>query len=122
MTVLICDDDEQMRRLVAIVVRRQGYALREAADGKATLSELARKPPALVILDLHMPGADGLEVLSYVRSDPTLAKTQVLLLSGGKEALDDDWAARVGADAHLPKPFLIGDLEASIQSLLARDR
>jgi len=118
-TVLICDDDAQMRRLIAVVLRGRGYDLREASHGQAALDEMAANPPALTILDLHMPGIDGLAVLERIRSDPALVETKVLLLTGAKEALDKDWGVRVGADGHLAKPFPVGDLEGAIQSLLA---
>jgi CheY-like chemotaxis protein len=118
-TVLICDDDKQMRRLITVVLRERGYDLREAPHGQAALDEMAANPPALAILDLHMPGVGGLAVLEQVRSDPALAETRVLLLTGAKEALDEDWGKRVGADAHLTKPFAVGELNAIVESLLS---
>lgn len=118
-SILICEDDEQMRRLIATVVRGEGRLLREAGDGHAALDALAEEPADLVILDLHMPGPGGLEVLDHIRGDPALAHTRVLLLSGKTEALDGGWHERVGADAHLPKPFAVGDLRASVQDLLS---
>jgi CheY-like chemotaxis protein len=117
-TVLICDDDEQVRSLIAAVLRHQGYDLRGAAHGQAALDELARNRLDLVILDVEMPGLDGLTVLKRIRGDPALAGTRVLLLSGAKEALDVRWSEQVGADAHLSKPFAVGALGAAVQSLL----
>lgn len=119
--VLICDDDPQLRRLLAVVLGRLGYSLREASTGHATQEELARERPDLVVLDLHMPGPDGLAILKGIRSDPAFAATRVLLLSGEKEALDPDWAEKVGADGHLPKPFAVGTLEASVRALLGEE-
>lgn len=120
-SVLICDDDAQLRRLLSVVFGRLGYELREAADGHATLEALASRQPDLVVLDLHMPGPNGLAILDSIRANPELASTRVLLLSGERDALDEDWAEKVGADAHLPKPFAVRTLEASVRSLLGEE-
>jgi CheY-like chemotaxis protein len=117
-TVLICDDDDQVRGLIATVLRHRGYELLEAAHGQAALDELTANRPNLAILDVQMPGIDGLAVLERIRSDPALAGTKVLLLSGAKEALDEGWGKRVGADAHLTKPFVVGELDAAVELLL----
>lgn len=117
-TVLICDDDGDVRALIATVLRRRGHVLREAADGRAALEELAGGQPDLAILDVHMPGIDGLAVLRRIRADPALAGTRVLLLSGAAEASGKGWGKGVGADAHLAKPFAIADLDAVVRSLL----
>jgi CheY-like chemotaxis protein len=117
-TILICDDNEQVRKLIATVLGSHLYDLREASDGEAALDELPRSHPDLVILDMHMPGIDGLAVLDRIRRDPTLATTRVVLLSGDANALEDDWSERVGADAHLPKPFTVDALSETVRSLL----
>lgn len=117
-SVLIGDDTDHVRRLISVILSRHGYELREAEDGQATLDELNRARPDLLILDVHMPGLDGLEVLKHVRADPGLAETRVLLLTGGVEALDSDWGQRVGADAHLAKPFEADALLTTVQALL----
>jgi CheY-like chemotaxis protein len=119
-SVLICDDDDQVRKLITVVLGSQGYELREAGHGQAALDELARGAPDLVILDVHMPGIDGLTILKTIRGDPALAATRVVLLSGASAALDADWSERVGADAHLAKPFTLSALEETVQSLLDR--
>lgn len=118
-TVLVGDDHEEMRRLIVEALTRQGYDVREASDTQGVLDAFANDSPDLVILDVHMPGGGGLEALNAIRSDPERNRTPVLLLSGSVEALDADWAEKVGADAHLPKPFPIDELNAKVASLLA---
>jgi CheY-like chemotaxis protein len=118
-TVLVGDDHEEMRRLIVEVLDAQGYDVREAADTQSVLDAFANGRPDLVILDVHMPGGGGLEALKAIRGDRERGATPVLLLSGSMEALDADWAERVGADAHLPKPFPIDQLNAKVSSLLA---
>lgn len=119
--ILICDDDAQIRGLIATVLRRGDYDLRQAAHGQEALDELANGHPDLVILDVQMPGIDGLEVLERIRGDAKLTATKVLLLSGAKEALEKDWGTRVGADAHLRKPFAVAELDGAVRALLAPD-
>lgn len=116
-TVLICDDNDQVRRLIGVVLGSQGYDLREATNGQATLDELARDRPDLLILDVHMSGIDGFEVLKRMRGDPALAGTRVLLLSGDTAALEH-WSEQLGADAHLTKPFVAAALTETVRSLL----
>ncbi len=116
--VLIADDNDQVRALIAAVLGSEGYELRHAADGQAILDDLARRPPDLFILDLHMPGIDGLTILATIRSDPALTATRVLMLSGDTAALDAGWSAQIGADAHLAKPFELSALTDTVRSLL----
>jgi CheY-like chemotaxis protein len=118
-TVVIGDDHEQMRRLIVEVLEAQGYEIREASDTHGVLDAVADFKPDLLILDVHMPGGGGIEALGRIRSNPACNGTRVLLLSGSMEALDADWAARVGADDHLPKPFPVEDLKSKVRALLA---
>jgi CheY-like chemotaxis protein len=116
--ILVCDDDEHVRSLIATVLRRRGHSPHVVARAQAALDELATARFDLVILDVHMPGIGGLDVLRQIRSDPAQAATRVLLLSGAKEALEAGWSARVDADAQLAKPFAIADFDAAVRSLL----
>ncbi len=118
--VLICDDNRQVRDLIAVVLGSESYRLRHAADGQAALNALAEDPADLVILDLHVPGIDGLAILQTIRSDPALAGTRVLLVTGDSAALEADWGRQQGADAHLSKPFTLDALKDTVRALLTR--
>jgi CheY-like chemotaxis protein len=103
--VLVVDDDPATRRVVCAVLDLEQYRLLEAADGLAAL-ELARsKRPDLVILDLTMPRLDGLRTCRALRSDPALAGTRVLVLTGRDLAEGGQKARDAGADAYMVKPF-----------------
>jgi CheY-like chemotaxis protein len=117
-TVVVADDHEEMRRLVVELLEAEGYEVRQATDTQGVLDEVARAKPDLLILDVHMPGAGGVEALKSIRSDPDLNGIRVLLLSGSVD-LATDWPAQIGADAHLPKPFPIDELNSTVRSLLA---
>jgi CheY-like chemotaxis protein len=109
-----------VRHLIAAVLGSEDYELRQAAHGQAILDDLARRPADLIILDMHMPGIDGLTILKTIRSDPTLTATRVLVLSGDTAALDPHWSEQIGADAHLAKPFELTVLTDTVRSLLER--
>ena len=117
--IVIGEDHEQMRRLIVDALAAEGYEIREAADTQAVLDRVAEARPAVLILDVHMPGQGGIAALRRIRADPALSATRVLLLSGSVEALDADWAAKVGADDHLSKPFQVADLRDKVRALVA---
>jgi two-component system alkaline phosphatase synthesis response regulator PhoP len=101
--VLIVDDDPAIRRVVSALLDLDEYGLLEAADGQAALEVVRDERPDLVILDLTMPRLDGLGTCQALRSDPELAGTRVLVLTGRDQP--DDRAAARDADAYLVKPF-----------------
>ena len=80
-SVLVVDDDAVYREQLAIVLRRAGHRVQVAADGAQALQQMRRDPPGLVLLDLIMPGMDGLEVITAMRSDPALVDIQVVLVT-----------------------------------------
>jgi CheY-like chemotaxis protein len=118
--VLVADDEDDIRALVGIAVRRAGCVLvASAADGAAALETARAERPDLVVLDVSMPGRTGLEVCAALRADPATAGIRVLLLSAG--ATPDDVARGLasGADAYLPKPFSVADLGREVRALAA---
>ena len=103
--VLVVDDDPATRRVVCALLDLDEFGLLEATDGLAALDLVRAERPDLVILDLTMPRLDGLRACQALRSDPELAGTRVLVLTG-RDLPDDRVAARdAGADAYLVKPF-----------------
>jgi CheY-like chemotaxis protein len=115
--ILIADDHEEMRRLIVELLVAEGYEVRQATDTQSVLDEVGRSTPDLLILDVNMPGAGGVQALKTIRGNPELSGMRVLLLSGSVE-LATDWPAEVGADAHLPKPFPIDELNSTVKQLL----
>jgi DNA-binding response OmpR family regulator len=103
--VLIVDDDPAIRRVVSALLDLDEYGLLEAADGQAALEMVRDERPDLVILDLTMPRLDGLGTCQALRSDPELAGTRVLVLTGRDQPDDRAAAHDAGADAYLVKPF-----------------
>jgi DNA-binding response OmpR family regulator len=119
--LLLIDDDQRLAAMVGTYLRSQGFELSHAGDGVAGLAQLAHLKPALVILDLMMPGIDGLEVCRRLRSlAPPVASTPVLMLTAKGDPMDRVIGLEMGADDYLPKPFEPRELLARIKAILRR--
>lgn len=117
--VLVADDDEDILLLVTARLRREGYELVQARDGEQALALARERRPDLAVLDIGMPGLDGLEVVAAIRSDPEIAGTRVLLLTAKAQEQDVRRGYEAGADAYMKKPFSPAELAAKVAELLA---
>jgi DNA-binding response OmpR family regulator len=117
--VLVVDDEQSIREIVRGFLERDGMTVVEAADGPSAV-EIARETvPDVVVLDVMLPGFDGLEVLRRIR---TFADPYVLLLTARSEEVDRIVGLTVGADDYLTKPFSPRELVARVHALLRRRR
>jgi CheY-like chemotaxis protein/serine phosphatase RsbU (regulator of sigma subunit) len=117
--ILLADDSEVGRYVIATTLRRAGFEVREVPDGIEALHAALERPPDLAVLDVKMPGLNGLEVCSRMKADPTTSFVPVLLLSA--TFLDDEYRVEgleIGADGYLTQPVEAPVLIASIRSLL----
>src|SRR5258708_7896147 len=116
-TILIVEDDLDIRRLVADLLRREGFGVEEA-DGAAAMDEvLARMRPDLVILDLMLPGEDGLSICRRIRAQDALP---ILMLTAKSDEIDRVVGLEMGADDYLTKPFGPRELLARVRAVLRR--
>ena len=116
--VLVADDEEDIRLLVTLAVRKAGCAVvASVADGTQALAVARAEMPDLLVLDVSMPGASGLEVCAALRTEPATAGCRVLLLSAGASPDDIARGLSAGADAYLPKPFTVAGLVARVREL-----
>jgi DNA-binding response OmpR family regulator len=116
--VLVADDEEDIRLLVCLAVRKAGCTVVAAVgDGNEALRAARADHPDLVVLDVSMPGATGLEVCEALRAHPATAGCRVLLLSAGASPDDVARGLAAGADAYLPKPFTVAGLVAQVREL-----
>jgi DNA-binding response OmpR family regulator len=116
--VLVVDDDPTVSDVVRRYLERAGYEVALAADGAAALAEYARHRPALVILDLMLPGIDGLEVCRRLRAGGDT--TPVIMLTALGEEVDRIVGLQLGADDYVTKPFSPRELVLRAQSVLRR--
>jgi DNA-binding response OmpR family regulator len=117
--VVVVDDEEPLVRLITRYLEREGYEVTAAHDGAAALDLIRRAEPDVIILDLMLPGIDGLEVARQVR---TFSDAYILMLTAKTEEVDRIVGLQVGADDYVTKPFSPGELVARVQAMLRRPR
>lgn len=117
-TVLVADDDEDILLLVTARLRREGHQIVQARDGREALAAAREHRPAVAVLDVGMPGLDGLDVLEQIRADPELRTVRVLLLTAKAQEQDVRRGLASGADAYMKKPFSPAELAATVAELL----
>jgi len=120
-TILVCDDDDRLRELMKVTLGGD-YRYVEATDGDAALAACRAERPDLVLLDVMLPGASGLEVLEALRGDARLRDVPVIVVSAWQTPDDQAAAATAGADDFLGKPFELEDLTEAVSRLLERGR
>jgi two-component system, OmpR family, response regulator MprA len=118
--VLIVDDDAGVRRMLARTLEAEGYGVTTAADGGSALVEIERSAPDLIVLDVAMPGMDGLGVTRRLRGKGDALP--VLLLTARDGVADRVAGLDAGADDYLVKPFATDELLARVRALLRRGR
>lgn len=118
-SVLVVDDEPTIAEVVSAYLQRAGYETRVAADGFAALDAVSARPPDLIVLDLMLPGLDGLEVMRRVRDRPGRGSAIILLTAKGAEA-DRVIGLRLGADDYVVKPFSPAELVARVDAVLRR--
>jgi two-component system response regulator ResD len=114
-SVLVVDDEPTIGEVVCAYLRRAGYDTRVASDGHAALEAVAERSPDLIVLDIMLPGVDGLEVMRRVRGNSAV----ILLTARGEESARIT-GLRLGADDYVVKPFSPAELVARVDAVLRR--
>jgi two-component system, OmpR family, phosphate regulon response regulator PhoB len=118
--ILIVEDDPDIRELLRFNLEKAGYTLLLAEDGEQAL-ELARKhTPDIILLDLMLPGVDGLEVCRTLKKDPELQRLPIIMVTAKGEELDRVVGLELGADDYVVKPFSLREVSLRIRKLLDR--
>ena len=117
--ILIVDDEQSILDLVTAYLRREGYEVHTAMDGPAGLKAARAHKPDLIVLDIMLPGMDGIEVLNHLRRE---SDVYVIMLTAKSEETDKIVGLSVGADDYLTKPFSPRELVARIKAALRRLR
>lgn len=118
-TLLVVDDDPEILTMLSTRLESRGYKVLTASDGKEALAEAKRRRPALMVLDVMMPGKNGWEVARALKQDPVTEHIKIVMLTAIGENVNELTSPLYGADAHFDKPFDFGKLEAKIAELLA---
>ena len=118
--VVVVDDDDDIRDLVVLKMRRLGCTVISCADGAAALEECRTHRPDIIILDLLMPGLSGLDVCRELRRDEHLARVPVIMLTARALESDIEQGFAAGADDYLVKPFSPRELALLVQAVLER--
>ena len=126
MRILVVEDEHDLAGAVAAGLRREGYAVDVAGDGRSALDRLGVHAYDMVCLDLNLPDADGLDICRHVVSTPrpgdgTAEAPRILVLSARDRVEDRIVGLDHGADDYLVKPFALGELTARVRALLRRD-
>jgi two-component system, OmpR family, alkaline phosphatase synthesis response regulator PhoP len=119
-TILVVEDEKDIRELVRFHLEQEGYAVREAESGEAALDVARSERPALLVLDLMLPGIDGLEVCRRLRTAEATRAVPVIVLTAKTAEVDRVLGLELGADDYVTKPFSPRELVARVRAVLRR--
>ncbi len=120
--ILIVDDEEDIAELVSYNLAREGFATVMAHDGETALRKVKLEKPDLVILDLMLPGMNGLDICKALRANAQTAALPIIMLTAKSDELDKILGLEIGADDYVTKPFSVKELVARVRSLLRRSQ
>ncbi len=115
--ILVVDDETNIRELAALYLEKEGFVVEPAPDGAEALARFDKNPPALVILDVMMPGMDGFQVCRELRKR---SDVPVLMLTARNEDIDKIVGLEIGADDYMTKPFNPREMVARVKAILRR--
>ena len=120
--ILIVDDELNIRELIKFNVEKAGYKVLETGDGQTAVNLAKSEKPDLVVLDLMLPGLDGLEVCRIIKNSRETAAIPIIMLTAKNEEIDKVIGLELGADDYLTKPFSPRELSARIKAVLRRSQ
>jgi two-component system phosphate regulon response regulator PhoB len=119
-TILVIEDERDIVEIIEYNFQREGYTILSATNGEKGLEIAKSKRPAAVILDLMLPGLDGIEVARRLRGDPNTREIAIIMLTAKGEESDVILGLGVGADDYVVKPFKLKELLARVKAVLRR--
>src|SRR5512146_240312 len=117
-TVLVVDDDPEIVNMVSLRLGKRGYRVITASDGNEALEAARRERPALIVLDVMMPGRTGWEVARALKQDPVTEKVKIVMLTAIGASGNEMTSPIYGADAYIDKPFDFTHLENTVARLV----
>lgn len=119
-TILVVEDEQDIQELVRYNLAKEGYRVKVVSTGEEALRAVQGDPPGLVLLDLMLPGVDGLEVARQLKSGPATRNVPIIILTAKGDEVDVVSGLEIGADDYVPKPFSPRVLIARIRAVLRR--
>lgn len=119
-TIAILDDEEDILKLVQNYLTKAGFTVKPFSSPEAFLKYVDRHQPDLILLDLMLPGSDGLEICRYLKKKPEKASIPVIMLTARSQEADRVTGLELGADDYITKPFSLRELEARVKAVLRR--
>jgi twitching motility two-component system response regulator PilH len=116
--ILVVEDSPTERQLIRKMLEEKGYRVAEAVDGNAALAAVQREKPALLLLDVVLPGPNGFQICRQLKSSPDTRDIRIVMMSSKNQEADRFWGLKQGADEYLVKPFKSEDLLASVKRQL----
>ncbi|HEY9614137.1 response regulator transcription factor [Allocoleopsis sp.] len=120
MDILIVEDEPEIAKLIQLALEREGFSCNWCPDGLSALQAFTKQQPDVIILDLMLPGLDGLEVCARIRQKPGAKDPYILMLTAKGEEIDRVIGLSTGADDYMVKPFSPTELVARVRALLRR--
>ncbi len=118
-SILVVEDEPSVAEVVSLYLRRAGYEVRVVNHGQAALRDIEQQPPTLIILDLMLPGLDGLAITRYVRER---GDTPIIMLTARSQETDRIAGLEMGADDYVTKPFSPQELVSRVRAVLRRSK
>jgi phosphate regulon transcriptional regulator PhoB len=120
--IYIVEDERDIADLVEHYLKKDGFRSEAISDGQKALERIRRQPPDLLVLDLMLPGMDGLELCRILRSEPATKRLPIIMLTARAEETDKIVGLEMGADDYLTKPFSPKELMARIRAVFRRNQ
>ena len=117
-TILVAEDERDIRELIALALEFHGYQVTTVADGESALEAIARSQPDLVLLDVRMPRLDGYEVCRRIKGEPTLCHIPVAFISAKGQEAEVNAGFEAGGEAYILKPFSMEQLIEQVHDIL----
>lgn len=118
-SVLVVEDDEKSRRLIADILTAHGYHVLQAESGEAALALAEQTPPAVLLLDIQLPGIDGYATLAALRARPSLASVPAVAVTASAMPSDRERLLAAGFDVLMPKPIRLRELVSTVNRLVS---
>lgn len=118
--ILVVDDNAANAKLLQVILEREGYEVRVAFDADSAFDVLATYEPKLILMDIQLPGIDGLELTRQLKADPKHSGVPIVAVTANAMKGDEELARRAGCDEYVTKPIELDDFLATVERFLSK--